>query len=136
MKMKNKLQIKTSYLRSALTVVISYLLMSSHWYSNTQESDLVFVTEHLPPFQIEQNNEVKGYTTEIIKKALSHTDLSPIFKVYPWSRSYQIAQERKNTCIYAIARTPQREALFKWIDVITTTNSHFIGLKENNNINI
>ncbi|GHG02019.1 substrate-binding periplasmic protein [Thalassotalea marina] len=99
-------------------------------------NNVIFVTEHLPPFQIAQQGQVSGFATELLKAAVSETDINASYIVYPWSRAYNLAQERPNTCIYSIARTPQREQLFHWVDVLTQTNSHFIGLKSRTDIDI
>lgn len=34
---------------------------------------------------------------------------------YPWKRAYAVALTRKDGCVYATSRTPEREASFKWV---------------------
>lgn len=100
------------------------------------KNSISFVTEHLPPFQIAHHSEVKGFATEVLQAAIAHTNINATYTAYSWSRAYNLAQQRANTCIYSIARTPQREKLFHWIDVITQTNSHFIGLSHRSDITL
>ena len=101
------------------------------------KAQVAFVTEHLPPYQIQlADNAVGGFATTLIKQALTHTNLTASFRIYPWTRAFNMAKQNKNTCIYSIARTPQRETLFNWLQVIATTNSTFIGLASNTRIAI
>ncbi len=119
-----------------LVLAICYLLSFPHINVIAQETKITFLTEHLPPFQIKNGDQVKGYTTEIVKKLLSQTNIDATFKIYPWSRAFNLAKSEQDTCIYKIARTTARESLFHWVGVIKTTNTHFIGLNENSNIEI
>jgi len=99
--------------------------------------ELTLVTENLPPFQIRNNeNEISGFSTEIIKAALNKTPYSYHIEMHPWTRAYHIAQKKQNTCIFSIAYTPERERLFQWVAPIATTNTYFIGLKSNKKIHL
>jgi len=119
-----------------LALAMGFLFALPHIVVIAQETKINFVTEHLPPFQSMNGDHVSGYTTEIVKKLLSQTNIKATFKIYPWSRAFNLAKNKQDTCIYKIARTPARELLFQWVGVITTTNTHFIGLKENKYIKI
>jgi len=114
-------------------LVFMLLTLATH---SVQGKQVNIVTEHLPPFQIVENNIVSGYATEVINAALSHTDLESSIQGYPWTRAYNMALNNKDTCIYSIARTPNREDLFHWVGKITYTDSYFIGLKSRTDINI
>jgi len=99
--------------------------------------ELTLVTENLPPFQMrDDNNKITGFATQIVQAALYKTSYSYHFEMYSWARAYNIAQKKQNTCIFSIARTKEREHLFKWVAPIATTNSYFIGLKSNKNIKL
>jgi len=119
-----------------ITTFFLLFLITSSSSKAIEQVQVSFVTEHLPPFQIAENDKVSGFATDILKAALVHTNIQSSFKVYPWTRAYNIAKKRQNTCIYTIAKIEERERLFKWVDVLTTTNSYFIGLKSNKNIHI
>jgi len=129
-------QLKTVDKKICHTLAIGFLFALVHIDAIAQKHKITFLTEHLPPFQIKKGDQVAGYTTEIVKKLLSHTDIEARFKIYPWSRAFNLAKSEQDTCIYKIARTTARESLFHWVGVIKTTNTHFIGLKENSNIEI
>ena len=99
--------------------------------------ELTIVTEHSPPYQeLNKNGDVVGFTTEVIQAAMAHTSINYDLRIYPWSRSYALAKQNKNTCIYLIGRSKEREELFHWLQPITSTNDYFIGLEANKNVTI
>jgi polar amino acid transport system substrate-binding protein len=73
------------------------------------------VTENWRPYNFQENNVIKGISTEIVKKVLDHSGIDYTISVYPWNRSYKMALEKKNVLIYTIIRIPEREHLFKWV---------------------
>ena len=112
-----------------LTIIISCLL-SPHARGSDKQAPLRFVTEHLPPFQIIGEYKVEGFATEIVEAALAHINRKPDITIYSWTRAYNLAMQRPNTCIYSIARTKEREDKFIWTEIISTTDSHFITVKD------
>ena len=76
---------------------------------------LQVITENWRPYNYEQNGEVKGSATEIVRQVLDLAGVEYDIAVYPWTRAYHMAQHRDNVLIYSMMRTPQREALFNWI---------------------
>lgn len=117
-------------------IKLFFVLMSLYCinaFANQQQRiHINFVTEHLPPFQMIENETVTGFATDIIMTALLQSSFTYDIKVYPWTRSYNMALNKSNTCIYSIARTAEREKLFKWVNPIAERNSSLIGLKKNN----
>jgi len=85
---------------------------------------------------LSENGSVVGFSTEILQAALAHTTINYDIKIYPWSRSYTMAMQNKNSCIYLIGRNKERESLFKWVQSIVSTNDFFVGLESNKNIAI
>jgi polar amino acid transport system substrate-binding protein len=120
--------------------ILSFMITSAFLWSSLSYAkkpiQLLFVTENLPPFQIIKEKKITGFATEVLKSALKYTPYQVQFELFPWSRSYNLAQKKENTCIYSISRTVERENKFQWIKVIAQTNAHFIGLKSNQNIKI
>jgi len=100
------------------------------------KTTITLVTENLPPYQMLIKNKLDGFATEIITEVMKQTDFEYTIKLYPWSRSYNYAQKKKNTCIFSIARSPKREHLFQWVQAIATSSPSFIGLKSKNHIKI
>jgi len=49
------------------------------------------------------------------------------FEEYPWLRAFKLAKTKKNTFIYAISRTPERENLFQWVVPLYSFNFALYG---------
>jgi len=98
---------------------------------------LLFVTEHSPPYQfLSKSNNVEGFTTKIIQAALELTPYQYEISIYPWSRSFYMAKDQENTCIFLMSRDKDREKYFQWVTPILTTNDYFIGLSDRTDIKI
>lgn len=113
---------------------ISLLLLSSLFLpSQAEVSDISrpihIVTESLPPYQVLNQGKIEGFSTEIVKEVFKRAELPYIMSINSWTRSYNLALQRKGVCIYSIARLPFRESLFRWIGNITKTNMVIFGAK-------
>lgn len=110
------------------------ILVDGTKYIKADET-LQVVTENWRPYSYEENNKVKGSATKIIRKVLKQANIQHKIRVYPWARTYKIATEEKNVLIYAIARTPERENMFKWGRPITAPdNTYLYKLSERKDI--
>ncbi len=84
-----------------------------------------------------QDGKVGGALTDVVELSLKGAGLHDYrIDVYPWARAYQIAQRQPNTLIYPIARTPDREARFKWVGEIQKIHFHFVKLSARKDISI
>ncbi|MEW6991871.1 substrate-binding periplasmic protein [Colwelliaceae bacterium 6441] len=116
-----------------LIVFIACVVSFTSTAKESEASPIIqIVTEHLPPFQISSENEVLGFATEIVKAAMKNTPYDFRINLYPWTRSFTMALNKKNTCIYSIAKTLDREQQFIWVSTIAERNASFIGLREKN----
>ncbi|SFD65537.1 substrate-binding periplasmic protein [Pseudoalteromonas denitrificans] len=95
---------------------------------------ITFVTESLPPYQIVDKNQklIGGTSFAIMQRLTKRSQLNVQFEVMPWSRAYKTALTKKNTFIFSIARSPQRENLFHWVGHIRQLKFHFYGLSRTN----
>lgn len=87
-----------------------------------QATELTLTTEDYPPFNYGKDGQVVGLATDIVKKLMERTGTKGSFALYPWQRAYTMAQEDPNTCVYTMARTEAREALFKWVGPLAFDN--------------
>lgn len=92
------------------------ILMLSVNFINAQE--ITVVTEEFPPFNYLENEEITGISTEVVRATLTKAGLQANIRLYPWARAYRMVSEQENVLIYTLARTPEREELFKWIGPI------------------
>ena len=56
--------------------------------------------------------------------------------LYPWARAYDMALREPGVLIYLIARTSEREALFRWVGEIMRIDYHFYKLRERDDIRV
>jgi len=90
------------------------------------------VTEDAYPVQYIHKNEIIGPATELVHTVLQVAKLDYDIQAYPWARAYDQAITQKNTLIYSIARTPEREDKFKWVGSILKLEYHMVGLNDLN----
>lgn len=109
-----------------LTFTIAFLFSQSI-------NDLKLYTEQYPPFNFEENGELKGITVDLITKMLetagSELGKSDI-QLLAWARAYNLTLENENTCLFATTRTEDRENKFKWVGPIAPTKISVLALKE------
>jgi polar amino acid transport system substrate-binding protein len=98
--------------------------------------EIQIVTENYPPYNYEENGEVKGVSTEIVRAVLKEIGLNIKIRVYPWARAYKMALEEPGTLIYSIGRTPEREDKFKWAGFIAPADQILLSLKERTDIKL
>jgi polar amino acid transport system substrate-binding protein len=82
------------------------------------EVPLRAVTEELPPYNMMEDGALTGLGTEVVQAVMKEAGVQAPIKVMPWARAYDMALNEEGVMIYSIARTPQREKLFKWVGVI------------------
>lgn len=94
--------------------------------------ELRIVTEELPPYNMTQNGQITGLSTEVVRAVLKEAGVQAPIQSMPWARAYDIALNTENVMIYSITRTPQREKLFKWVGVIAPTNWYLFSRADKN----
>ncbi|MFZ5551159.1 MAG: substrate-binding periplasmic protein [Pseudomonadota bacterium] len=91
----------------------------------TEESSYTFV----------RDGKVAGPATEIVEAALKRAGLNNHkITLYPWARAYDMALQEPNTLIYLIARTPAREAQFKWAGEFLRIEYHLYKLRSRKDV--
>jgi polar amino acid transport system substrate-binding protein len=85
---------------------------------------LTLTTEDYPPFNIvdPKNQSVSGISTEKVSEIMRRRKEAFTITPYPWLRAFQLAQKDINTCVFSTTRTPEREALFKWVGPLVKNN--------------
>ena len=103
--------------RNAVKLLLSLFLTLLLCAGSALAQTITVVTEHWPPYSIQEDGHIGGVVTEVVRTALDRAGLKYTLDAYPWSRSYQMAQDQENVLIYSIFRLPSRENLFQWIEV-------------------
>lgn len=97
---------------------------------------IIIVTEEFPPYNYTKDGLFQGHSTIVAKKVFRELGLPFTPNVMAWKDAYRMAEKKKNTLIFTIARNETREKLFKWIGKITTAKYYFISLKNRTDIKI
>jgi len=94
---------------------ISAEIATKHVVALPEETKLTVVTEDWPPFSyLDENGQVNGLTTELVKQLLADQGIHYELELLPWNRAYQKAKNESNVAIYSIYRTKERESHFYW----------------------
>ncbi len=77
-----------------------------------------------------------GPATELTDKVLQLAGVKDYrINVYPWARSYEMAQTEPNVLIYLLARTPERETMFQWVGEYTQIRYALYKLRARADVN-
>lgn len=97
--------------------------------------DLRIMTEQYPPYNFEQNGELRGIAVELLLAAADAAG-QPLSKseidVLPWARGYRTVQKKSETMLFSMTRTEERDPLFKWVGPIADTRIALVARKDAN----
>ncbi|KAF7781912.1 hypothetical protein PRUB_b1283 [Pseudoalteromonas rubra] len=94
---------------------------------------LTLVTENFAHFQyVNGEGELTGHAAEKVIAVLNEAQIDYRISVDNWSSSYNSAKRDPNTCIFSIAKSEQRNALFNWVFPIGAFTTSFYALKTAN----
>lgn len=69
----------------------------------------------LPPFVWQSSNGPQGYAHELLTLMAQKLGRKPDVAFYPWARAVKQTIEGDNYGVFPLARTPDREAQFRWL---------------------
>ena len=94
------------------------------------------LTEHLPPYQIDQRSGVSGFATEVVRRTFDQAGIGYQIELLDWSRAYQLSLRHPDTCIYSISKSPERTPLFQWIGAISYNVTAMYSLSNRTDIHL
>ncbi|MDX5371631.1 MAG: ABC transporter substrate-binding protein [Pseudomonadaceae bacterium] len=103
-----------------------FLLLVSTVHARAES--LVLLTENLPPFNMAVNGGnfardegISGISAETLRLVCQRADIEcqQILR-FPWQRVYDQALKDAGYGLFSVARTAEREALFKWVGPIAS----------------
>jgi len=121
----------TASIRYFNKLAIAWILLSllSASYASETEQPVQFriMTEDFPPFSYQDSEgNLKGAAVEITQMLLKRMKHPDNIQILPWARAYRDIRDKRNSqMLFAMARTPEREPLFKWIGPILTDTVYF-----------
>lgn len=124
-KLTNTLRIYVLFSASTLTTMLI----------QAQEKITVY-TEEFPPYNFKLDDKIVGINTEIVIAVLDRCGFDYDIKLVPWKRAYMSTLNNKNTLLYSVATTPERQPLFKWVGPIEQHLLYFYKLKTAKNVQI
>ena len=100
------------------------------------ENQLVIYTEISPPYQYQEEDEIKGIASERVRQIIAHAGFNADFKMYPWARAMLSVERSSNALIYSMAKTPEREPRFHWIAPVAKFNLSILTLANRSDIQL
>jgi polar amino acid transport system substrate-binding protein len=112
----------------ATRLIIALWLLSV--VSVLRAEPLVLLTENLPPLSMAANGgnfakdaEVQGISSDTVRALCNKAQIEcQLILRFPWDRLYKQALDNQGYGLFSTTRTPEREALFKWVGPIATSN--------------
>jgi len=100
----------------SLSLVLVSLLINFSLFA--AEPLVQIVTEEAYPLAYldPDDSKIKGIGTEIIREVMDIAGLQYTVKILPWTRAYQNTINIPNTLIYSLARIPERDKQFIWLE--------------------
>ncbi|HEY4744930.1 MAG TPA: transporter substrate-binding domain-containing protein [Desulfuromonadaceae bacterium] len=116
---------------SAFSFLILGLTPSSPAFAQSVD-ELILMTENYPPLNFSANGRLQGISVDLmdalLKKLGSRLTRHDI-QLLPWARGYATILNTRNTCLFAMTRTREREPLFKWVGPICSSRIVLIAKK-------
>lgn len=119
---------KVAYLGTLLFAVLVFAGPVS-----AQECDLSglqYYTEDFPPYNYKRDGVVTGSSVERLRDVWQHMGIKePEIRVMPWARSLEKVLKHPRGVLFSCARTPDREAHFKWVCPFKREDFVLVGRK-------
>lgn len=103
---------------------------------DSYSADFRIITEVFPPYNYCKSGQAAGLSVDIINEALARLGDDKRIEFLPWNRAYLLALEEPNILIFTIARTQEREELFKWIAPINRRVMTLYKLAERQDVSV
>lgn len=101
-----------------IRTVLSAAIVLAGLATAGQAADIQAYTEEWPPYNFDEDSEVRGIATDILRAACQEAQLDCAIQLVPWARAYALAASQPDTLVYTTARKPEREHLFRWVGPI------------------
>lgn len=98
-----------------LLLPLLFLFLGQH----ARAVDIAAFTEELPPLNYAAGNQVRGFSSELLKQMAKSAGLKISHEIMPWARAYRHVLETPDTLLYTAVRTTEREPLFYWVGPIS-----------------
>lgn len=90
---------------------------------------LRLISEDFPPVNFEENGRPDGLAAQLVAEIQHRLGRHEPVEFMPWSRGYRLAQGPGPVCLFTMARTAEREPLFKWVGPVVTFYNALYAIK-------
>jgi polar amino acid transport system substrate-binding protein len=97
--------------------------------------DLTYITHQFPPFNFQKDNRLQGISIDLLELVWKRmgVDLNrSIIEYLPWTEGYQRTLNENYTVLFATAKLPERDQLFKWAGPIGSDTKVLLAKKDKN----
>jgi polar amino acid transport system substrate-binding protein len=86
-------------------------------------SDLKIYTEDFPPYNFMEKSQIKGITTEIVRRIIQKGGFKAEIKMTSWGRCIKYLNHSKTpVAVFTMAMNEKRKNLYKWVGPIRRIN--------------
>jgi polar amino acid transport system substrate-binding protein len=109
------------------------VFLSPSWAATPPRIDIY--TEEFPPYQtLVAPGKVGGVASNLVEQVMSATNLPYRIHLLPWYRSTTNVLKYKNSLIYSLARTDERETKYHWLVPLCSIDVSFYKLADREDI--
>ncbi|MET3611987.1 polar amino acid transport system substrate-binding protein [Rhizobium aquaticum] len=95
---------------------------------------LQLLTEAYPPYNYQEDGLIKGIAVDLVKAVTADAGIEYEMKIQPWARAYGLALNTAGHCVFSTVHTPERDALFEWVEPLFSTEQYLVR-KTGSNVN-
>ncbi len=118
--------------RTALYSPLLCLLLI--WGGASHALELELITEDWAPYNYIENNELTGFSVEIVQAIMAELGETHPITLYPGARGESMLNSLPNIMNFSLFRTPEREKHYKWIGPISKEAIYFYKNKNDTRV--
>lgn len=88
---------------------------------------IALTAEQYPPFIFrDADGMYRGSSVEQVEAIMRRANIPYTMEIMPWARALAMAETQPMHCVFSAARTPQREAKFKWVTPLSSSRNFLV----------
>lgn len=90
---------------------------------------LTIITEEWPPFNYLENDELRGFSTEVVQLIMKDLNVKDKITVLPGPRAMKALNRTPRSIFFSLILTPERKSQYKWIGPFGEQSIYFYKKK-------
>jgi polar amino acid transport system substrate-binding protein len=107
-------------------LILAAAILALPWAA--QAGPLQLFTENTPPDIMRDGERIVGISPDKVKEIMARAGIAYTVEIMAWRRAYELALRTPASCVFSTSRTPEREALFKWVGPLREVDWTLYGL--------